>query len=73
MNRELENRQTRELQAWREDVARAARRRARRAWDTDPKTDWRGNLLEIAGLVALLALAALFVWLCCAASDYHFA
>lgn len=23
MNRELENRQTRELQAWREDVARA--------------------------------------------------
>lgn len=69
MNRELENWQTRELQAWREDVARAARR----AWGTDPKTDWRGNLLEIAGLVALLALAALFVWLCCAASDYHFA
>lgn len=73
MNRELDRWQTRELQAWREDVARAARRHARRAWGTDPKTDWRGNLLEIAGLVALLALAALFVWLCCAVSDYHFA
>ena len=28
---------------------------------------------SIAALKALAALAALFVWLCCAASDYHFA
>ncbi len=73
MNRELDRWQMRELKAWRRDVARVAERRARRAWGTDPKTDWRGNLLEIAGLVAILALAALFVWLCCAVSDYHFA
>ncbi len=73
MNRELENRQTRELQAWREDVARVAERRARRAWGECPKGGWLDVALEIAGLAALAALAALFVWLCCAVSDYHFA
>lgn len=73
MNRELENWQTGELQAWREDVARAARRRARRAWGECPKGGWLDVALEIAGLAALAALAALFVWLCCAVSDYHFA
>lgn len=31
------------------------------------------NVLEVICIVVLFALAALFVWLCCAASDYHFA
>ena len=29
------------------------------------------NVWEILGLIALLAMAAVFVWLCCAASGYH--
>lgn len=73
MNRELENWQTRELKVWRRDVARVAERHARRAWGAEPKADWRDTVLEIGAIICFLAGIALFVWLCCAVSDYHFA
>lgn len=29
------------------------------------------KILEILGMIALLAMVAAFVWICCVASGYH--